>query len=140
MSTCVGVVTNSICVTRINSRILQDPRLYVLLHPTHIKHKYPYSQFNFPAYFTELSTREDHLIEPSFIEFCAPTNFVYKYSNFINTIYTKYKTKIVYYDPHIYNYYQGCVWGFLFDDAKQQLMFELAHNDLRSTARNFPET
>ena len=140
MSTCAGIVENSICVTRINSKILQDPRMYVLLQPACIKHKYPYSQFNFPAYFTELSLREDDPIEPSFIEFCAPTNFVYKYSNFINTIHTKHHAKVVYYDPHLYNYYQGCVWGFLFDDAKHQLMFELAHNDLRASARNFPET
>jgi hypothetical protein len=140
MSTCAGIIANSICTTRVNSKILQDPRLYMLLQPAYIKHKYPYSQFNFPDYFTELSIREDYSIEPSFIEFCAPVNFVYKYSNFINVINSKYHAKIVYYAPQLYNYYQGCVWGFLFDDAKHQLMFELAHNDLRANARNFPET
>jgi hypothetical protein len=140
MSSHEGVVANSICVTRVNSRILQDPRLHMLLQPAHIKHKYPYSQFNFPMYFADLSSREDHPIEPAFIEFCAPANFVYKYSNLINLIYNKHRAKMVYYDPQLYNYYQGCVWGFLFDDAKHQLMFELAHNDLRANARNFPES
>ena len=140
MSTCAGVIANSICTTRVNSKILRDPRLYLLLHSAHVRHKYPYSQFNFPEYFLELSIREDHLIDPVFIEFCAPANFVHKYSNLINALYTKYRAKIVYYDPHLHNYFQGCVWGFLFDDAKHQLMFELTHNDLRAKARNMQET
>ena len=140
MSTCVGVVDNSVQVTRVNSKILQNPRLYLLPTASRIKHKYPYSQFNFPKYFEELSTREDCLIEPVFLEFCAPANFVYKYSKMINVLYRKHAAKTVYYAPSVYNYYQGCIWGFLFDDAKHQMMFELAHNDLRASARNYPET
>jgi hypothetical protein len=140
MSTRAGVTDTSIRVTRINSKILHHPRLYLLPAAARVKHKYPYSQFNFPKYFEELSSREECTIEPVFLEFCAPANFVRKYSDMLDVLHRKYGAWTVYYDPLVTNYYHGCVWGFLFDDAKRQLMFELAHNDLRASARNYPET
>lgn len=127
-----GMVEHTIRVTRVNSRLLKNSKLYLLHDPAgYVKLKYDI--FDCSGYFKDLIEREKYVgTTPNIVLAITPRLFCLYYSKFIKHLYIKYGMSLVYYAPKYDNgYYRGNIWGFLFDDPKKRMLFELSYNDLR---------
>ena len=126
----VGYVSHTIHIKQINSKSLRDPRIYYLFDPyTHTKHQYA---FDFVGYFGELAAREHIPGANGFVyDASIPYVFCVFSEGLIKYLYDKYQAHTIYYETNKRNYYQSCVFGFLFEDDRKRLLYEVQYNSLR---------